>query len=116
MKATALLYTVDGTWTLEPLLSLIGVARQFPTAAAARSWAKDQRLTVRRAPNCDSIEYKRVPAPYRIGPTGKGWMEAPMPSTLAGHVSVLITATGARGQDLWSERRDVTLEQADALI
>jgi hypothetical protein len=43
-------------------------------------------------------------------------MEAPMPSTLAGHVSVLITATGARGQDLWSERRDVTLEQADALI
>lgn len=116
MKATALLYTVDGSWTLEPLLSSIGVARQFPTATEARAWAKTQRLTVRRVPNCDSTEHKRVPAPYRIGPTGKGWMEAPMPSEVAGCVSVLITATGAGGQDLWSERRDVTLAQASAIL
>jgi len=50
----ALLYTVDNLWTLEPLLSSIGVARQFATATEARAWAKTQRIKVRRAPNCDS--------------------------------------------------------------
>jgi hypothetical protein len=58
----------------------------------------------------------RVPAPYRIGRNGTGWMEAPRPSKVPGYVSVLLTATGKRGQDVWSERRDVTLAQADALI
>jgi hypothetical protein len=43
-------------------------------------------------------------------------MEAPKPSKIKGWVSVLLTATGKRGQDLWSERRDVTLEQAAAIL
>jgi hypothetical protein len=112
----ALLYTVDSIWTLEPIAPAVGAGRQFATAAAARAWAKEQGIVVRRAPNCDSVQPRRVPAPYRIGRNGTGWMEAPKPSKIKGWVSVLLTATGKRGQDLWSERRDVTLEQAAAIL
>ncbi len=112
----ALLYTVDNLWTLEPLHPSVGVGRQFKTATEARAWAKSQRMAVRRAPNCDSTECRIAPAPYPIGSNGTGTMEAPMPSRIPGYVSVLLTATGKRGQALWSERRDVTLAQASAIL
>jgi hypothetical protein len=67
-------------------------------------------------PSGKKAKTARVPAPYRIGRNGTGWMEAPRPSKVPGYVSVLLTATGKRGQDVWSERRDVTLAQAAALI
>ena len=54
MKATALLYTVDNLWTLEPLHPSVGAGKQFTTATEARAWAKAQGLIVRRVPNCDS--------------------------------------------------------------
>lgn len=50
----ALLYTVDGAWTLEPLEPTVGNPRQFETARAARAWAKANRVAVRRSLNCDS--------------------------------------------------------------
>lgn len=53
-KMKALLYTVDGAWTLEPLRPSVGAGRQFATETEARAWAKAQRITVRRAPDCDS--------------------------------------------------------------
>lgn len=112
----ALLYTTESTWTLEPLHPSVGVGRQFSTAAAARAWAKSQRIAVRRAPDCDSTECRIAPAPYRIGRNGTGTMEAPKPSRIPGHVSVLLTATGKRGQALWSERRDVTIAQAAPIL
>lgn len=112
----ALLYTVDGAWTLEPLHPSVGAGKQFATATEARAWAKSQRIQVRRAPDCDSTECRITPAPYRIGRNGTGTMEAPMPSKIAGYVSVLLTATGKRGQPLWSERRDVTLAQAAPIL
>ena len=50
----ALLYTVDGSWTLEPLHPSVGAGRQFATATEARAWAKSQHIQVKRAPDCDS--------------------------------------------------------------
>jgi len=49
---TALLFTVENVWVLEPTTP--GLSRQFNTARAARAWAKAHRVTVRRATNCDS--------------------------------------------------------------
>lgn len=116
MKTFALLYITDNLWTLEPLHPSVGAGKQFTTATEARAWAKAQGLIVRRAPNCDSTECRIAPAPYPIGRNGTGTMEAPMPSRIPGYVSVLLTATGKRGQALWSERRDVTAKQAAAIL
>lgn len=49
---TALLYTVEKVWVLEP--TTLGMPRQFATARAAKAWAKSHRVTVRRATDCDN--------------------------------------------------------------
>lgn len=54
MKTKALLYIVDGIWTVEPLFPTVGSGRQFATTRNAREWARLNRVSLRRDKNCDS--------------------------------------------------------------
>jgi hypothetical protein len=53
MQTKALLYTVDGEWYLEAIGQL-SKPKGFMTATEARAWARLNKVTVKRVPNCDS--------------------------------------------------------------
>jgi hypothetical protein len=52
----------------------------------------------------------QIPAPYRIGRNGTGFISN-IRALKNGTYSATITATGKQGQPLWSERRTFTAAQ-----
>jgi hypothetical protein len=55
MKTTAILFrNEEGQWTLSSYKGDTIPSTSFPTAAAARAYAKAKKMSVRRASNCDA--------------------------------------------------------------
>ena len=55
MTTTAILFrNEENTWTIAPFKGDTFLVKEFPTAAAARAYAKSQKMSVRRAVDCDA--------------------------------------------------------------